>query len=337
MFGRLSTPDDSVAIVSLMRSAFSLNENIPAFESLFLRWKYWGPHPLEAESRGRVIESEGSVVGHGCVWPIGLQLPEENVPAFHLIDWAADRNTPGAGMQAFRQTAAGRAAAFSIGGTQMTRKILPAFGFKPLNTMYFLWRPLSPFQPASSDTPMDWKAPARVARNLLWWLRPRVALPEPWSVSVAQPDGIPDNLWPKSREGQVASYRSAALLAHAMTCPTVRASTCALLRRKSKPVAYFLLVQSGNQVRMADYGPADLDTETAQMLGVAAQQLARSEFRGATSALAVTSETAVREGLLSAGFRERGSEPIKVLKQDKRLKEVTAFRLTQIDWDSYCL
>ncbi len=72
--------------------------------------------PWSASSKG------GTFVAHGCIWPIELQLSEGNLMGFHLIDWAAKGDVPGAGAQVFRQTCVNMPAAFSLGGSAMTMK-----------------------------------------------------------------------------------------------------------------------------------------------------------------------------------------------------------------------
>ncbi|MEI9811632.1 MAG: hypothetical protein WDO18_02675 [Acidobacteriota bacterium] len=311
---------------------------MPALHAGFQQWKYWGPHPLLSGSRSHILKQEADIVAHGGVWPIQLCAPSASFKAFHLIDWAAKPDVPGAGMQVLRQCSAEMAAVFSIGGSAMTRKILPAFGFKPYNEMTFLSTPLRALQPAWRESPKDWKMPARLLRNLYWYLHPSRTLPEGWRVSQVDPGDIPESLWPTSSAGVAVSQRSSQLLSHVMTCPTIRRSACALLGRVDNPAsAYFLLVQVGDQVRLADYGPSDLDEETSRILGLAAQSLARSSFPDATAVVAATSESSTRSGFLRSGFRLDREEKIKVLKLDKALRSIDRFRLTLIDSDSLCL
>jgi len=105
----------------------------------------------------------------------------------------------------------------------------------------------------------------------------------------------------------------------------------------SSAVAYFLLVQVGDQVRLADYGPAGLDEETSRIVGLGAQALALSMFPDATSVMAATSEPHSRSGFLRSGFRLVREEPIKVLKLNNSLSPISQFRLTLIDGDALCL
>ncbi len=336
--GSVSSPADRSTITSLLRATLGIDENAIAVAPDFQQWKYWEPHPLNSGSRSHTLRKEGTIVAHSCAWPIQLCSPAGSLKAFHLVDWAAVPNIPGAGMQVLRQSCSEMAAAFCVGGSALTKKILPAFGFKLYNHLTFLRRPLRPMQPALRESPADCKMPARVLRNLYWYLYPSHTLPEGWRVSPADPDQIPESLWPASSDGVAVSQRSPQLLSHVMTCPAIRRSACALVSKgASSAVAYFLLVQVGDQVRLADYGPAGLDEETSRILGLGAQALALSLFPDATSVIAATSEPSSRSGFLRSGFRLGRDEPIKVLKLNKSLAPISQFRLTLIDGDALCL
>jgi hypothetical protein len=101
-------------------------------------------------------------------------------------------------------------------------------------------------------------------------------------------------------------------------------------------MAYLFLIQVREELRLADYGPVGLDEETSVVLGQTVQKLAKSLFPSATEFMAATSETEVVAGLLRAGFRLRGEQPIKVLKTGTGLEQIERFRLTLLDWDRVC-
>jgi hypothetical protein len=336
--GCVSAPPDASTITSLLRTTLGIDEHALAVNSKFQQWKYWEPHPLNLGSRSHTLKNEESIVAHACAWPIQLSLPMGSLKAFHLVDWAAAPGNPGAGVQVLRQCCSEMAAAFCIGGSEMTKKILPAFGFRLYNHMTFMRRPLRPVRTALRESPLDWKMPARVVRNVQWYYSPSLALPQEWRVTPVDPEQIPEALMSASSEDIAVSQRSPQLLSHIMSCPALQRSACALVSRGSgAPAAYFLLVQVGDQVRLADYGPASLDEETSRIVGLGAQVLARSLFPDAMSIIAATSETSSRSGFLQSGFRLLRDEPIKVLKLNKALGSISQFRLTLIDGDALCL
>lgn len=335
--GRTSSLSDREPLTRLLKEALNLTDDAVSISASFQKWKYWDAHPHVEGSRSHILESDGNIAAHGCIWPVPLRTPFGPLPAFHLIDWAARTDVPGVGMQVLRRCCGDMAAAFSIGGTAITRKILPAFGYRPQNTMTFFQRPLRLFQPALRESALDWKMPARVGRNLAWSLFPHVPLAPGWGLSPLDVKEIPESLWPEASADQAVSLRSSQLLEHVQRCPLVRQSACFSLRKGTQPVAYLFLVQVGDQVRLADYGPANLDEETASILGVAAQKAARSSFPSATTAVAATSEPSVRAGFLRSGFRISREEEIRALKLNKILNPIKQFRLTLLDWDALCL
>ena len=148
---------------------------------------------------------------------------------------------------------------------------------------------------------------------------------------------IPETLFPVGAPNEAVSMRDVRLLAHIATCPRFQRAQAYLVDDSSRPVVYFILAQVDHEVRLIDYGPAGLDAITAQMLGASAQLAARADFAGADSIATITTEPAVREGLLSSGFREQHQKTVRVLGLTPELRAVTTFRLTMVDWDVACL
>jgi hypothetical protein len=306
---RASSPVDRQRIIDLLKENLGLAEAAVELDPGFLQWKYWAPHPLFGGTRSQVIEKEGKLLAHGCIWPIQLVTSLGRPMCFHLIDWAARRDAPGAGMRVLRRCGAGLTANFSIGGSAMTKQILPTVGFRYYNPMCFLEGPLPPLDRS---------------------------LPAGWDVAIRKPKEIPESLWPGASFGLAIGLRSPQLLEHVSKCPVIGKSLCGVLYKHSKPMAYLFLIQVGEQLRLADYGPAGLDEDTSVMLGQAVQKLAKSLFPSATEFMAATSETGVLGGLLGAGFRLHDEEPIKVLKTGTGLEQIERFRLTLLDWDLLC-
>src|SRR5664280_580744 len=138
LIGGSSSPAQRDRIARLLTQTIGIDAEQEAFQ----RWKYWDPHPLFPNSRSYVLLDGETIVAHGCSWPVRLQGTFGELPCMHLIDWAAERKVPGAGMQVLQLCQKEVGAVFSIGGSDMTRKILPAFGFKAYNGISFLYRPL---------------------------------------------------------------------------------------------------------------------------------------------------------------------------------------------------
>jgi hypothetical protein len=298
-----------------------LSEAAVELDSGFLQWKYWEPHPLFDGSRSEVIEKDEKLIAHGCIWPIELVTPVGRLMCYHLIDWAARRDASGWGVRVARRCGPGLAASFFIGGSAISRKINSVVGFKSYNDIWFLEAPLV----------------VRTSfRNLTGLLSSAVGLPAGWDVTIRPPKEIPECLWPGVAPGLAVSSRSPRLLEHISRCPVIGRSLCCVFYRRSKPMAYLFLIQVGEQLRLADYGPPGLNEETSAMFGEAVRKLGKSLFPSATGVMAATSETGMLAGLLQAGFHLSSEEPIKVLKTGTGLDGIDRFRLTLLDWDRLC-
>jgi hypothetical protein len=338
---RASSPIDRQRIIDFLKEIFGLTEAAVALDPGYLQWKYWAPHPLFGGNRSQVIEKEGKLLAHGCIWPIQLVTSSGRPMCFHLVDWAARPDAQGTGMRVLRRCGAGLTAQFSIGGTAISQQILLLAGFKSYNRMWFLtWPPLSR-RAVREFRLFDKRAPARLLRFLVryarWFFSRKVSRPAGCDVAILEPNEVPESLWPGALPKLAVSMRSPALLEHVSRCPVIAKSLCCALYRHSKPMAYLFLIQVGKQVRLADYGPAGLDEQTGMMVGQAALQLAKTCFPGTTEFMAATSEPDVLAGLLRAGLRLRGEELIRVRKAGTELEQIDCFRLTLMDSDTLCL
>ncbi len=348
---RISSPEDQEGITCLMKTAFGLPDGAAAIDPQFQHWKYWAEHPLAGYGRSYVLNGHEKIVAHGCRWPMRIVTTSGEYDAFHLIDWAADSSYAGAGLKVLRESCDNAAALFSIGGSHMTRKILPALGellrrrtgrTEPLSyhvagQVYFLDRPLQPIAAALHDSPLDWKTPARIARNLHLSSTPAMRLPNEYSFSQVSPEEMPPHLWPRPTSDFAVTLRTGELLKHFEHCPILQQPMCFFLSRQQTPVAYFFLAQVGNHVRLADYGPAGMDEAAGEIMGLAAQIAAKQYFPHATRISAATSESPVRDGLVRAGLRNSYDEEIRALVVEEALNPVSHYRLTYLDCDALCL
>ena len=348
---RISSPDDRDGITELMHRAFGPDISSTAIDPGFQRWKYWDAHPFAATGRSLVLDGRERIVGHACRWPMRIVTPAGALDAFHLIDWAADSSHAGAGLQVLLDSCEDSAALFSIGGSAVTRRMLPALGqhlrrrpnpaeqlaYQVAGKVYFLSRPLQAVSAALRESPLDWKTPARIARNALYAGSAGAKLPEGVSFEAISPTDIPPGLWPQPDSNFAVSARSPELLQHFASCPVLQRPMCFILSRNGNPIAYFFLVLAGAQVRLADYGPAGLEPQAAGMLGTAAQIAAKRHYSEALRIAAATSEPDIQAGLIDAGFRNSYEEEIRGLIANPALIPVKQYRLTYLDLDALCL
>ncbi len=345
----ISSPRDGDGITQLMQRAFGPELNTVAIHPGFQQWKYWDEHPFAVMGRSYVLNGKERTVGHACRWPIRILTTAGAFDTFHLIDWAADSTHAGAGLQVLRDSCDNSAALFSIGGTAMTRRMLPAFGehlrrrtsralsYQVAGKFYFLNRPLKPVAPALNDSPFDWRMPARAARNALRSALPIPRLPSGYSFAEVAVTEIPEELWPRPTSNVATSARTPELLQHFAGCPVLQRPMFFVVSHGSGPVAYFFLVLAGTQVRLADYGPAGLDSSIAKVIGAAAQLAAKQHYPDALRIAAATSEPTVRSGFIDSGFRDSYEDEIRGLMIDPELSRIQQYRLTYLDGDALCL
>jgi hypothetical protein len=348
---RISSQQDRDGITGLMHRAFGPDLAPASIDPRFQQWKYWDEHPFAVGGRSYVLNGKDSIVGHACRWPIRIVTTAGRFDAFHLIDWAADSGHAGAGLQVLRDSCEDSAALFSIGGSPTTHRMLPALGqhlrrrsnraeglsYKVAGTVYFLSRPLKSVATALRESPMSWRTPARVVKNTLYSALPIAKLSPGVSFEQVLPTAIPPELWPQPSSDFAVSGRNPELLRHFANCPVLQHPMYFVIRRNNKPIAYFFLVLASAQVRLADYGPAGLDSHTAKLIGVAAQLAAKQHYPDALRIAAVTSEPDVQSGLLDAGLRGTYQEEIRGLIVDPALAPVKQYRLTYLDLDALCL
>ena len=345
---RISSPRDRDGITELMHRAFGSDLTDIFIDPRLQQWKYWDVHPFAASGRSYVLDGKERIVGHACRWPMRLLTTEGAFDAFHLIDWAADSSHAGAGLQVLRDSCEHSAAMFSIGGSPTTRRVLPALGqnlrrrtnpkeamsYQLGGTTYFLSRPLKVLAPALQEAPLGWRTPARIVKNAMYSVLPIPRLPAGYSFAPVSLTDITEELWPRPTVDMAVSARPVELFRHFANCPVLRKPMYFVVIRGASPIAYFFLVQVGEQVRLADYGPAGLDESAAHVLGTAAQLAARRNYQGVRRISTVTSERPVRAGLLQSGFLQSYTEEIRGLIADPALLPVKEYRLTYLDLDA---
>jgi len=348
---RISSPDDRDKITALMQRALSLKAGDITIEPAFQQWKYWSHHPFTAAGRSYVLDGQGSVIAHGCRWPMRILTAAAGCDGFHLIDWAAETGHAGAGLQVLRDMCANSAALFSIGGSPATQRMLPTIGellrrrakneaapvYRVAGPMYFMSRPLKPFAAALEEEAALWKTAGRIVRNTYRAAWPTLQLPGEYSFQQITPAEIAEHLWPHPASESAVTARTAELLQHFANCPVLRQPMYFVLNKAGRACAYFFLVLAGQQVRVADFGPGNLDQSTSHALAMATQLAAKRHYPKAVRISTATSEMSARDGFLAAGFRLSYQEEIRALLVDPALQNFRNCRLTYLDLDALCL
>ena len=125
---RPTTIEDLDAIRQFLQRVFDADPNAPFMDPDAMRWKYWDARPDWTEPRAYVLERDGVITAHAGVWPMMVG----NVRGIEMIDWASAPEAPGAGLLILQKLTGLFDFVYSIGGTDMTRQILPKYGFREL-------------------------------------------------------------------------------------------------------------------------------------------------------------------------------------------------------------
>jgi hypothetical protein len=286
-----------------------------------MSWKYWDARPDFAEPRSYVLESDGTMIGHVALWALEYQ----GVRGVHMIDWAATRNSPGAGISMVQRLARMFDYIVAIGGSETTRKVLPAFGFKQVAQTWEAARPLKPARQIATHQTRNWKLAARLVRNSVWAIAPLVTPPVGWGIQeVAAGDA-------SATPGSHAFPRSREFFEYLSRCPTARFRVFTLTRAGEKAGSVLLSVVRG-QARVAGVWLADASEEAYRASFALVQRVAR-RTSGAAELVAKGVEGASERAAVAAGLRILAKAPVFVLDKKGVFVRPPEFQFQLIDDD----
>src|SRR5438132_12190563 len=221
---------------------------------VYFKTKALAPNPSSGEqegSRSFTAQHQGAIVAHAAVWPVRMRVSGQEVTAVHAIDWAADRKYPGVGTWLLRQIAAKVRMMVAIGGSDISRGIFPAIGFRPQGELYEFARPVRPLRQALTTSERNWKLPARLLRNTFWYLSHPLSLPRGWSATPLAPEEVPEGLWPRPTPNTAVTARGPGFYRYFADSPFAQHVLFGL-QKEREPVGYFCLAFAPHAARIAD-------------------------------------------------------------------------------------
>lgn len=278
-----------------LRMVFGVGEDHRMFQEDVMRWKCFAPHPYWEGGRGYALRYKGEIAAFGCVVPCRFG----TAASCNVIDWAASKTVPGAGVMLYRHIQSLAGTMINIGGTEDARGVLPRIGFAVRAELRHFTRVLRPWQQLRQGGAGDWKAPLRLARDYRELAR----------------NG--DTHFTVRR---VARFDDA-LLDFFQACPAAAIEGYEL-EDASGPVGRFLLSRIGDECRVADLWSDDLPGAYAAAVQTAG---------GATRIAAATSSPEKASALEQAGFRQTHTEPVFVNDPKGMLPEHPAVGLLEND------
>lgn len=328
---RPTTEEDLDGILRLFTAAFHPPRGAPILDRSLLRWKYHIPFPGWAGSRSFVLEKNGELAAHAGVWPFELLGEGAPIRGVHVIDWAADATVPLAGISLMRRLVASCGFACSFGGSELTRGILPKIGFRPANEMRTYARPLRPFAQARTHQYMNYKLPARLARNLFWRTIPLLAQPASWEATRIAADELDERMLPVARADRMLCRRTRPFFEYLSTCPAVPFTWYAVTRM-GRMRGYFCVTLAHRQARIADLwmtNPSIEDYRAAHTLA----SLVVLRDTDAVEIVATSCDQVSAEALSESGYRLLSSTPIMVSGQASQGLDSTTFDFQMVDSD----
>lgn len=299
-------------------TVFRVGENHRMFQEDILRWKCFAPHPFWEGSRGYALRYKDEIAAFGCVIPCRFLTGSAVVASCDVIDWAASKTVPGAGIMLYRHIQGLAGTMMNIGGTQDARSVLPKIGFRIQTERKIYKRVLRPWRHFQAAEQKDWKSPLRLARDFQESGR-RERLGAMSARRVEDLDRMPAELFPDPAiTQQFVCARTHELFRYFLACPAARCEAY-LLERGQQPLGYFLLSRVGTQCRIADLWVRSADVQDWADAYGAASASAGADTRTTEVAVAVSAalQTAAIE---AAGFRHTDGEPVFILDPEARLK-----------------
>jgi hypothetical protein len=142
----------------------------------------------------------------------------------------------------------------------MTRRMLPAAGFRPFGEVCCFARPLRPLAQARTATERNWRLAARIVRNSAWrWCVPFCGSAG-WSAVPTDPDDIDASIWPAASGTTAVAVRGAAFYRYVLASPRARHVLFGL-RRRGALAGYCSISKARHVARIADLWVASASVE----------------------------------------------------------------------------
>jgi hypothetical protein len=223
----------------------------------------------------------------------------------HMFDWASDVRVLGAGVSILRKIVEMFDFLYANGGSDMTRKIIPNIGFHKVAEAWYAERPLRPLRQMLARRPLDWKAPARFARNAMRASGPSTAPPEGWSVQ----EGIgEDEIHPRVSETMPSAFRSNGFFRYLQRCPSAQIRIFQVLK-DARPMGRIALSLVDHQLRIIGIWLSDPSLEARCAAYGLAFHVAKS-MDSAFEIVAMGSTPDSERAVVTVGLRVRDHTPV---------------------------
>lgn len=319
------------AVADLLRGAFDVPSDAAILDHKLLRWKYHDPHPEWSGTRSFVVRDGEKLVAHAAVWPQHIRTPSAEIRALGFYDWVSDGDYPGVGLQLVKHLLTMSKAMLVIGGAEITRKILPRFGFTQVGSVSIHARVLKPWrQVRTRPASLGWREAGRFARNLAWSLQ-RSSPCKKWQADAV--DHMSDEQFVNLQRQSAAAgtIQSSSFLNYYRRCPITSVKLFQLLHC-SKCVGYFALSRVDRQIRILDLRVVGTQEDWNAACSLIIQKA--KQDREAVELVGLASTPQFVAALKANQFRHRDSRPLFLYDPDNIVTPHLPLHIGMLDDDS---
>lgn len=333
-----ATPDQVDDIAALLCQAFNAPPDAAFADRRLLHWKYFASAEVFHRPSSFVLTHAESVVAHCAVAPMSLVMPREQkgheaTESVCPMDWVSGRQLPGAGLLLMKRLTALAEVAMIVGGSELTRAVIPKLGFSirgSVDTFARVVRPLRQWRTRVSRN--RWSDATRLLRNTVWSFAPLGALSADWTALPVERFTEGTSTIPL---GLTMPEHGVELLNYWLRCPTTRIRGYEIRLRGAR-FGHFLLSHVAGQTRIADLRVRSADVSDWQMAYRLAMRTAMDD-ETTCEVVALASTPLARGALSGCGFRRRGSAPLNIYDPKGKLATAPAICWSFIDDDAALL
>jgi hypothetical protein len=328
---RPTSISDMNVLSQFLVKAFDVGQDAPFLDPAVMAWKYWEQRDDWTGPRSYVLERDGAIVAHAGLWPITFGTGADAARGIHMIDWASARESPGAGLALVQKLAAMFDFIYSIGGSEMTCRVLPAFGFVEYASQWKGARPLRPVRQILTHQTRNWKLAPRLARNSLLAMEKGLNPYKNWKAIELPPEKISGQSYASRTDDAIFTPRPAAFFEYLLRCPSARFRLYGIMADRELQGHFVISVLRG-QARIAGVWLREPIQEAWTAAFCLARQTA-STLKGANEVVVFGSESPSRAGAAQAGFRIMPGPIVYLLDRQERLSLSPNFQFQLADGD----
>lgn len=326
---RPTSVDDLIPLSQFLARVFGIPETAPSLLPAVMSWKYWDPRPDFDGARSYVLERDGVIVAHTGLWPMTFGAGENAVRGVHMIDWASAKESAGAGLALVQKLAGLFDFIVGIGGSEMTRKVLPAFGFVEYAQVWRGARPIRPVAQMLTHQYRNWKLAPRLVRNTFKSMQGD-APQKIWTMKEIKPQDIAPDI-PAGPDSARFAPRTPGFFEYFLRCPAGPVHLYGIFEDAQMQGHFALCVLRG-QARIAGVWLREPSQQSYAAVYSLAIRAARG-LPGANEVTAVGTKGMSGEGAERAGFDVTEGPWVYLLDKKKKLSLPADFQFQPSDDD----